>query len=225
MKKKFAVGFCFVMVIGLIWTTSAFAQINPQFVAQETSEEPTEEPEGEPTEETEDANPVCDGLAYHPVLSWIEAQYDVPYEDLLTYFCDYGFGIGEIIHLFETLARTEDEYTLEDLLSLHMEDELGWGEIWQAAGLIGRGRNGKYPEETEEPEDPEGSEGTEAFSRNEKRTKFNHQNANGGEEDQFKNENKPVSPPGHDKDKTPGNPMNPPGKDKDKNHPGNGKKP
>ena len=229
MKKKFAVGFILVMVIGLIWTTSAFAQINPQFVVQETLEDPTEEPEVEPTEESEDANPVCDDdLAEHPVLSWIEAQYDVPKADLLTYFCEYEFGIGEIVHLLETLARTEgteDEYTVEELLAMRMEDEMGWGEIWQAAGLIGRGRNGKYPEGTEEPEDPEGSEGTEAFSRNEKRTKFNHQNANGGEEDQFKNENKPVTPPGHDKDKNPGNPGNPPGKDKDKNHPVNGKKP
>ena len=228
MKKKLAVGLCLVMVIGFVWTTSAFARINPEMVAQETTGEPTEEPEGEPTEENEDVHPVCDGLADHPVLMWIVSQYDVDMGDLLTYFCEYEFGIGEIVHMLEMIAwteGTEHEYTVEELLAMRTDDDMGWGEIWQAAGLIGRGRNGKFPEETEAPEDPEGSEGLEALSRNEKRTKFNHQNANGGDEDQFENHNKPFSPPGHDKDKNPGGPVNPPGKDKDKSHPGNSQKP
>ncbi len=211
MKQKIAIIFSLVLIVGLLWTGSAFAQELDQDGSPNTLEE-TEEPEGG----LEESNPVCEGLVEHPVLAWIESQYDVEFEDLQTYFCDYDFGIGEIVMMLESHARTEEEISLEDILAMRMDEELGWGEIKQSLGLIGKGRNKDDSEETD---------GTEALVRNENRAKFNHQTANEGEDDELRNGNKPETPPGQDKDKTPNNFGHPGGKDKDKNNPGKGKKP
>ncbi len=214
MKQKISIIVSLVLIVGLLWTGSAFAKEVDQD-GYSTALEVVEEPE-----ETDEINPVCEGLFEHPVLLRIAEQYgvshDVSYDDLMEYFCEYDFGIGEIFLMLETIARSEEDITLQEILEMRTEEELGWGEIWQSLGLIGRGNNGEDSEETET---------TEAFARNEKRQKFNRQTVNEGEDDELKNGNKAETPPGFDKGNNPNKPANPPGRNKDKGHPGNGNRP
>ena len=86
---------------------------------------------------------MCSGEMIHPVLMSLVESYGVVYEDLLMYFCDYDFGVGEIRLALNTAERDEGDMTYKDILQMRLEDgtkEIGWGQIWQELGLIGRGR-------------------------------------------------------------------------------------
>lgn len=173
----------------------------------------------EPPQETDEPSPVCvgDQTRTHPVINRLAAHYDVAYEELLVYFCEYDFGVGEIDLLLETFRRMSDGTTLEAILAMRIDEGLGWGEIWQALGLKGAGEG-----------NPEGAGQPEAYKRNENRAKYNHQASNAGDENQLKNEFKPENPPGQDNNWNSNKPDTPPGEDKgDKgnDHPGNNKKP
>lgn len=212
MKQKIAIIVSLVLIVGLMWTGSAFAQEVDQD-GYPIVFEVTEEITPEVTEEPEEINPVCEGELNHPVIMRIADQYNMDYEELTGYFCEYDFGVGEIVHLLATYNQMDDETTtLEDILAMRSDDEMGWGEIWQNLGLIGSGRNKSEEEQTE------------ALVRNQNRNKYNQQSGMDDEEP-FNNGNKPDSPPGLEKENNPNKPVTPPGKDKGNGHPGNGKKP
>lgn len=112
-------------------------------------QEPTQLPTREPIEESLETpepmtlNPVCDGTRIHPVLYGFTILYDVSYDELVGYFCNDHLGIGEIALALKTVERLEGVISLEELLAQRVNDEYGWGEIWQRLGMIGNGRNTK----------------------------------------------------------------------------------
>lgn len=162
----------------------------------------------EPIEEPDELNPACEGVMFHPAIFRIAKRYGTTYEELLTYFCDYEFGVGEIFLMMETINRMSGEVSQEEIFAMRAEEELGWGEIWQGMGLIGRQMD--EGDETDQPEEIEDN---------------NQDAANTGDEGPSNNGNKLDSPPGLDKEKNPNAPVSPPGLDKGTNHPGRGRKP
>jgi hypothetical protein len=77
----------------------------------------------------------CVGADLHPVAASLAASYRVPYEQIMGWFCDGNYGLGEIMHALETGQETG--VPAEDLLGLKTELG-GWGRVWQGLGLIGR---------------------------------------------------------------------------------------
>lgn len=80
---------------------------------------------------------VCTGEAArpHPVASAFARRYQVPYEEILTWFCD-GYGFGEVVHAYSISRRADVPV---DEVFAQREAGLGWGQIWHSYGLIGRG--------------------------------------------------------------------------------------
>jgi hypothetical protein len=111
---------------------------------------------------------VCSGEITHPVLMDLAETYAVDYEDLLAYFCEDEFGVGEIRLALITAEREGVDLTYEEILAMRLEDgikEVGWGLIWQELGLIGRARQNRGQEMGSEemnnkPEIPPGLRGT-----------------------------------------------------------------
>jgi hypothetical protein len=102
------------------------------------------EDEDEMDEDNEDMDMslICSGEMDHPVLLSLAESYEVEYSELAGYFCE-GYGVGEIKLALQTAEKTEGE---EDLWSDYLEmrkgeEEMGWGEIWQDLGLIGKDKN------------------------------------------------------------------------------------
>ena len=143
----------------------------------------------------------CSSDLEHPALLKLVESYDPDnetlYETLKGYFCEQGFGVGEIMLALKTAELDEVEESFEELLGLRSTGEMkdvGWGEIWQDLGLIG---NGKQENEETDPE----------AMKNKHQEEFQFE----GEEEQFeyeakrkdkkdKNENKPSTPPGQSED-------------------------
>lgn len=102
-------------------------------------------------EEEEEPGAVCSGTQIHPVLTSMAEEYAVDYQTLVDYFCQ-GLGVGEIKLALKTAAKENVLLTYEELLALRLsgtdEDAMGWGEIWQELGLIGK--NKQNTEETQE---------------------------------------------------------------------------
>jgi len=82
---------------------------------------------------------VCSGEIIHPALNGLATSFGVAYEELLPYFCEQNFGIGEIKHALETAEHEDVEMTWKELLD--WRHSAGWGEIWQELGLIGKDKN------------------------------------------------------------------------------------
>ncbi len=172
----------------------------------------------ETTTETEDSDLVCDGERVHPVLEGFSSKYNVPYDDLLVYFCELDLGVGEIALALQTNMQTGgNEEMMDELITQRVDEGKGWGEIWQELNLIGN--------------DNGNGEGEKALVRNNERNEFQAQIQNEGEDNQLQNVfqnqenngNKPDTPPGQDENPGNGNkPDNPPGQDE---NPGNGNKP
>lgn len=85
----------------------------------------------------------CDPISAddpHPAGQGLAATYGIDYETIMEWFChgiDDGkesYGFGEIMLALETAEKTGD--SAEALLA--QRDEMGWGEIWQELGLIGK---------------------------------------------------------------------------------------
>lgn len=159
----------------------------PPPVAAADTPDPTDEPDG--------PHPVCEDGLVHPVLSRIAEVFDVPYEALVVYFCEYDFGVGEIVLLLETYQRSDGQVTLEELLAMRVEQELGWGEIWQALGLKGRDKDA-----------PGGQGETGALNRNHNRRSYNNQASSHKDDGHPAQSHKPDVPPGQEKDKNTGKP-------------------
>ena len=95
----------------------------------------TDEGEEAPEEEGEE---YCTGNDPHPAAQALAVAYDdvTTYAQIMGWFCDDGYGLGEIKHALETSAREDVTETAGDLLALKTQLG-GWGEVWQHLGLIG----------------------------------------------------------------------------------------
>jgi hypothetical protein len=80
----------------------------------------------------------CVGADPHPVAASLAASYGIPDEQVLSWFCDRDYGLGEIMHALGTGEQTG--VPAENLLTLKTELG-GWGRVWQGLGLIGREKN------------------------------------------------------------------------------------
>ncbi len=131
MKKKMIIILISVLVLSLTLVGIVSAYQGSTFLADISAE----------TEEEDNEALICSGEAIHPVLESLAEDYEgVEYEDLLFYFCEQDFGVGEIEHALTTAALVDDEaITYEMLLAKVYEDGMAWGEIWQELGLIGSG--------------------------------------------------------------------------------------
>jgi hypothetical protein len=95
--------------------------------------------------ELDDAD-YCTGTETHPVAAALAETYDVEYDQIMGWFCDDNFGLGEIMLALETSQQLEDSanaLTVDELLSIRgdkPETAMGWGQVWQDVGLIGKGK-------------------------------------------------------------------------------------
>ena len=113
-------------------------------------EDPPEVVEGE-EEPEEEGEGYCVGADPNPAAQALADEHGVTYEEVMGWFCDGGYGLGEIKHALETSARIDGEMSAGDLLALKTEMG-GWGEVWQYWGLIGT-TDGDPEELTEEEEE------------------------------------------------------------------------
>jgi hypothetical protein len=115
--------------------------------ADDGAEELTEE------ELTEEEMGYCVGVEPHPVAQRLAETYGVPYEQIMGWFCQGRYGLGEIMHALQT-GDDEDGNTPEQLL--HRKTELGgWGQVWQEMGLIGRPDDDDEETAKDKPAKPE----------------------------------------------------------------------
>lgn len=130
----------------------AYAQEDPGDLLDpdQSLENGNEDPIDDPDEE----DLVCEGMREHPVILGLAERYQVEYDELLGYFCDLEMGIGEIAHALRTVQVMDGSLTMEELLEQRIDQEMGWGEIWQELGLIGNGRN--WGNDIDEDENGEG---------------------------------------------------------------------
>lgn len=155
-----------------------------------------EEDEGDMDDEDMEPGAVCSGDLIHPVLSVLAESYGVDYETLKDYFCQ-GFGVGEIKLALQTAQREDVGETFDQILDWRSTDgtkDVGWGEIWQELGLIGKGKKDN------EDSDPEAM-----MNKHQEEFQFEKESKN-----KEKNENKPNNSPGRSgnnpgKGKGPGN--------------------
>jgi hypothetical protein len=77
----------------------------------------------------------CAQADSYPVAEKLAESFDVPVEDILSWFCEGNYGFGEIMLALKTGQETG--MPAQDLLA--SKTELGgWGKVWQEMGLIGR---------------------------------------------------------------------------------------
>lgn len=90
----------------------------------------------------------------HPVASAIAEKYDIDYDTVIAWFCGDDesldgekFGLGEIMLALQTSSLEDVDFTAEEILGMRTgEEQLGWGEIWQDLGLIGKPDHAGPPE-------------------------------------------------------------------------------
>ena len=104
------------------------ARVDRAFAAQE------DELTGIFEEEGEGGRANCDGSATHPAAAKVAASFGASYEDVMAMFCS-GSGFGEVVHALKTSQATG--VSPQDLLATKKQMG-GWGQVWQAQGLIGR---------------------------------------------------------------------------------------
>lgn len=75
---------------------------------------------------------------HHPALYRLALQYDTPYEQVLKWFCEGRFGVGEIEHALAASLAVNGTYSAEQILAMKVEMG-GWGKVWQFLGLKGNG--------------------------------------------------------------------------------------
>ena len=88
------------------------------------------------TQEEEEELAYCVGVDPHPVAQRLAETYDVAYEEIMTWFCEGRYGLGEIMHALQT-GSDEEGNTPGELLQMKT-DMGGWGQVWQELGLIGK---------------------------------------------------------------------------------------
>jgi hypothetical protein len=106
---------------------------------------------GEDDEElTEEEAGYCAGVGTHPVAQRLAETYGVAYEDIMTWFCEEHYGLGEIMHALQT-SDGEEGNMPRDLL-LRKTELGGWGQVWQELGLIGKPDDKPEKDKPEKPE-------------------------------------------------------------------------
>ncbi|MFO7918558.1 MAG: hypothetical protein R6V13_10810 [Anaerolineae bacterium] len=92
---------------------------------------------------------------WHPVARWLAGWLeDMDADDIMELREEYDVGFGEIMMAIRTNdILGEDAPGVGDLLE-QKKGGVGWGQIWQEAGLIGRGRQEANEEEEEERNGP-----------------------------------------------------------------------
>jgi len=99
---------------------SRLTQILGPAVAQAEGDDEVEEAQ------EEDGTEYCVGVQPHPTAQNLAETYGATYEQIMGWFCDGGYGMGEIEHALQTSAATG--MLPEDLLALKTELG-GWGEV------------------------------------------------------------------------------------------------
>ena len=93
-----------------------------------SSGEPVEDGSGpEPTENPETN---CSSLNPHPMAEGMAEQFDVTYDEVMTWYCD-GYAFSDILLALETELLVDQ--SAEELLS--MFDNQTWEEIWVELGV------------------------------------------------------------------------------------------
>ena len=164
-----------------------------------------------PTATVDPAVYSCTGANPHPRASDLAEYYQVPYETIMTWFCQGHFGFGEIMHALEASLQTE--LTPEEILAKRAGE--GWGQIWQELGL-----KGKPAKDADVPLDPTAIPPTQDPSTTaepEDLIKQNGKPENPGNQDQGKPDNPGNGNGNKDQDKD--KPDNP-GKSREKGNPG-----
>jgi len=104
------------------------------------------------------ANDEDDGVNYfcgsetgeqHPVAEGIAETYGVRYDQVMAWFCEDGFGFGQIM-----LALQTSEGNPGDMLAKR-SDGIGWGQIWITMELIGRESDAHPPGRPEDAGPPD----------------------------------------------------------------------
>jgi hypothetical protein len=72
----------------------------------------------------------------HPALGRLAEQYEVAYPEVLRWFCEGRFGVGEIMHALQASQALDGAYSPEEILALKVQLG-GWGKVWQELGLKG----------------------------------------------------------------------------------------
>lgn len=79
---------------------------------------------------------------HHPVGGRIAERYDVPYEEVMRWFCQDRMGFGQIMLALQTAKVTEE--APEELVTERVEGK-EWGDIWAERGLIGKDKKKGAP--------------------------------------------------------------------------------
>jgi len=112
----------------------------------------TDDDSEEFTEQEEEEMAYCVGVEPHPVAQRLAETYDVAYEDIMTWFCEGRYGLGEIMHALQT-SDDEDGNAPEQVL-LRKTELGGWGQVWQELGLIGKPDDKPDKDAKEKPAKP-----------------------------------------------------------------------
>jgi len=88
----------------------------------------------------------------HPVAAAIAETYGVEEEQVLAWFCEDGFGFGQIMLALQTSQASEGDPG--ELLARRSAGE-GWGEIWISMELIGQASDAHPPGRPEDAGPPE----------------------------------------------------------------------
>jgi hypothetical protein len=104
------------------------ARVDQAFTAQEDALTSIFEDEGD------GGRGKCDGKDSHPAAYKLAESFGTSHDDVMAMFCS-GYGLGEIMHALKTSQETG--VSPQDLLATKTQMG-GWGQVWQAYGLIGR---------------------------------------------------------------------------------------
>jgi hypothetical protein len=79
----------------------------------------------------------------HPVAKRIAERYDTPYETVMQWFCQGGYGFGQIMLALQTASSPNVSLSADQLLA-EKQELGGWGQVWKKYGLKGKsGKAGK----------------------------------------------------------------------------------
>lgn len=95
-----------------------------------TSEDETTTEDDVEAEPTENPETNCSSLNPHPLAESMTEQFEVTYEEVMTWYCD-GAAFSDILLALETVDLVDK--SVEDLLS--MVKDMTWEEIWQELGV------------------------------------------------------------------------------------------
>jgi hypothetical protein len=106
--------------------------VQPAGASQDVGTVSDGDDQNEPEADEVDA---CTQADPHPAAQRLAESYGVPYEDVIGWFCEGHYGLGEIMLALKTSQKTGRP--AGDLLA--SKTKLGgWGKVWQDLGLIGK---------------------------------------------------------------------------------------